>query len=84
MKKILLSLFVVLTIVSCNSNESKMKEKNIDGQSFVDNYIRKSNVIIDGHEYILFEWGSRTTFKGNYQFQLEHKIDCKTCLDIFD
>lgn len=70
-------------MVSCDNYESKTQdEKNIDGQHFVDNYIRKSNVIIDDHEYNLFEYGCRN--RTNYQFQLEHKIDCKKCLDTFD
>ncbi len=88
MKKILFTLCVcALFATSCQdekSNDPKNKySMDMSPQEFFDYKIRKSEIVDSaGHMYYLYEIGSRE-YK-NYSFDLEHRMDCKKCLDIFD
>ena len=89
MKKILftLTLFVcTLFVTGCRekSNDPKDKySKDMTGQEFFDYKIRKSEIVdTAGHMYYFYEMGSREG--NNYSFDLEHRMDCKVCLGIFD
>lgn len=87
MKKILFTLCVcTLFITGCQvkSNDSKNKySKYMTPQEVFDYKIRKSEIVDSaGHMYYLYETGSRG-YK-NYSFDLEHRMDCKKCNEIYD
>ena len=83
MKKILILFFIVLNFVSCTNNDATFTyNEGLPAQDFIDKKIKKSPVIINGHNYIFFEYGTRG--KKNYAFELEHAMECKKCYDIFD
>lgn len=87
MKKILFTLFVcTLFVTGCREDSLNPKEKyptDMTPQEFFDFRIRKSEIVDSaGHMYYLYEAGERGW--RNYSFSLEHRMDCKKCLDIFD
>ena len=83
MKKILILFFIVLSFVSCTNNDATFTyNEDLPAQEFIDKKIKKSSVIIDGHNYIFYEYGGR--HERNYSFELEHSIECKKCYEIFD
>ena len=83
MKKILILFFIVLSFVSCTNNDATFTyNEGLLAQDFIDKKIKKSPVIIDGHNYVLYEYGSR--HERNYSFELKHSIECKKCYEIFD
>lgn len=82
MKKIIILLFIVLSFVSCANTTQFTCDNDLPAKEFIDKKITKTPVIIDGHNYIFFEYGTRG--KKNYAFELEHAMECKKCYDIFD
>ena len=77
MKKILTLFFIVLSFVSCTNNDAKFTyNEGLPAQDFIDKKIKKSPVIIDGHNYVLYEYGSR--------HERNYSIECKKCYEIFD
>ena len=83
MKKILIMFFIVLSFASCTNNEPTFTYNEcLPAQEFIDKKIKKSPVIIDGHNYVLYEYGGR--HERNYSFELEHSIECKKCYEIFN
>jgi len=87
MKKILFTLFVcTLFVTGCRekSNDPKNKySKDMTPQEVFDYKIRKSEIVDStGHMYYLYETGSCGDY--GYSFSLEHRMDCKKCLEIFD
>lgn len=55
--------------------------RKLTPQDYIDS-ISRSEIVIDGHDYILFESGERML--PGYSFNLEHNIECKKCISIFD
>ena len=82
MKKIIILLFIVLSFVSCANTTQFTCDNDLPAKEFIDKKITKTPVIIDGHNYIFFEYGVRG--KKNYAIELEHAMECKKCYDIFD
>lgn len=83
MKRFLILFFIILSFVSCTNNDATFTyNKGLPAQEFIDKKIKKSPVIIDGHNYVLYEYGGR--YESNYSFELEHSIECKKCYEIFD
>ena len=71
MKKIILFMLVCFTLCSCNIKQHKVENCGI----YYDE-VKMHN----GHEYYLY-------YKTRYDtrpIDIEHKIDCKKCLDLFD
>ena len=64
------------------NNGISNKKRRFASQDFIDKKIKKSPVIINGHNYVLYEYGGR--HERNYSFELEHSIECKKCYEIFD
>lgn len=84
MKKILFAV-ICMCLVGCldDKNELNKLPERLTPQYYFDNHIKKSEIIDkDGHMYYLYEVGDRG-FR-NYAFDLEHRLDCKVCLDKFD
>lgn len=84
MKKIIylfIVCFVILVINCCGYNN--INNSCNDRQEFFNN-LTKSHVVDSstGHEYILYEHGN--IHSRYYSFSVEHSIECKKCLDIFD
>ena len=63
---------------------SKTEDQVKTTQEFFDESIHKSEVTCDGHDYYIFEYGTRHGAAGNYAFSMEHRLDCKECLKVFD
>ena len=81
-KKNLILFFIVLSFVSCTNNDSTFTyNEGLPAQDFIDKKIKKSPVIIDGYNYVLYEYGSR--HERNYSFELKHSIECKKMLRNF-
>jgi hypothetical protein len=88
MKKIIFCFFTILCIISScisksNTDTKKYKEYNSEYSEYkrIDDYIAYREVKMHGgHEYYLYYRlpGLRRPFA------VEHKIDCKKCLDLFD
>ena len=82
MKKNLILFFIVLNFVSCTNNDATFTyNEGLAAQDFIDKKIKKSPVIINGHNYVLYEYGGR--HERNYSFELEHSIECKKMLRNF-
>ena len=88
MKKILFVLTVcTLFITGCREEKSNSQEHKpsfkMTPQEFFDTKLHKSEIVDSaGHMYYFYEYGVRGY--QNYAFDLEHRMDCKACLDIFD
>lgn len=87
MKRILFGLFVcTLFVASCQKENNDPKGKwspKMTPQEFFDYRIKKSEITDSvGHMYYLYETGLRGS--DDYSFNLEHRMDCKICLGIFD
>lgn len=85
MRKIIFLLFSLIFLISLNSCDSKHNKTQYgySDQMFVDSVLHKSYVKVDGHDYILYEKGTR--FSSSYSFQLIHRFDsCKKCLEIYN
>lgn len=82
MKKILILFFIVLSFVSCTNTSPFTNNDNLTAQEFIDKKITKNPVIIDGHNYVLYEYGSR--YERNYSFELEHSMKCVKCYENFN
>ena len=86
MKRILFVLFICALLTSCWEKSNDFKRKYSYGmtpQEFFDHKINKSEIVdSSGHMYYLYETGLRGY--DNYSFDLEHRMDCKVCLDTFD
>ena len=88
MKRILFVLVVcILFITSCGEKKIPVPDDRypmeMTPQEFFDYKIRKSEIVDSvGHMYYLYESGTRGS--RTYVFDLEHRMDCKACLDIFD
>jgi len=81
MKRILICLlFCTIFIFSCCETENKTK---MTPQEYFDSFIKLEVVDEEGHMYYLYENTTRR-YAVFYVFQLEHRMDCKACLDIFD
>ena len=78
---ILSFLFIGCAKIDHNPNTIDNYEE-MSCQRFFDSYITKDSIKYNGHDYIFYETGSRCW--RNYSFTLEHRTDCKACLDIFD
>ena len=76
-------MFIVLSFVSCTNNDATFTyNEGLPSKDFIDKKIKKSPVIINGYNYVLYEYGGR--HERNYSFELEHSIECKKCYEIFD
>lgn len=85
MKKIIFLFFSLVFLMSLNSCDSKYNRSpnSYSGQEFIDSVLNKSYVKVDGHDYILYEKGIRSSY--SYSFQLIHRFDsCQKCLEIYD
>lgn len=82
MKKILILFFIVLSFVSCTNTSPFTGNDDLSAQEFIDKKITKTPVIIDGHNYVFYEYGAR--WEKNYSFDLEHSMECIKCYEIFD
>lgn len=87
MKKISILVFAclsVITFISCDFKGGNLIYKDsYPAQQYFNEQIRKSEITDSlGHMYYMYEVGTRKS--NNYSFDLEHRIDCKKCLDIFD
>lgn len=84
MKKILIAV-ICMFLTGCLDDSNELNKLSVKStpQYYFDNNIKKSEVVDkDGHMYYLYEVGDRG-FR-NYAFDLEHRLDCKVCLDTFD
>lgn len=72
-------IWVVIAYVFASAVYNMSTSSKTDAQEFVNTEVKKSNVIYDRHEYILFEYGNRKSAYGAYSFNLEHKKDCNEC-----
>lgn len=85
MKKFLIIyIFAILFMafgIACSKKPAYYQ--NCSPQEYFDTKIQKSEIVDnEGHDYYLYEVGTRGG--RNYSFTLEHRNDCKACLDIFD
>lgn len=81
---LILAITFVSTFVSCDFKGGHLIYRDsYPAQQYFNEQIRKSEITDSlGHMYYMYEVGTRGS--NNYSFDLEHRIDCKKCLDIFD
>lgn len=83
MKRILICLLFSVVFLFSGCDQKVKIVNNLNGQEYFNSLIRSEVVDKEGHMYYLYE---NTTHRHAYyyNFQLEHRTDCKACLDIFD
>lgn len=82
------ALWFVVIIINIYSSCYSIKSSNdtvIENKYKFTDHITRSEVTDSlGHMYYVYENEQYIMFKRIYSFSVEHRMDCKKCLDIFD
>lgn len=84
---LLISIICIISILSSCGDETVGIYRYSDNIKNLDSLYKVTPVYkIDSkgvkHDYYLYETGYK--YQSNYSFSVEHRMDCKACLDIFD